>query len=336
MELKVPHVHEVRAKGRTYYYHRVTRERLPDDPIERAKRVLEINDQAEEPDTVRIGTMADLITCYKISPKFTKRAPRTKKDYQKHMDFLGAHFGGLPVREWDFEKVERLQRKLANTPRTADYLVQVLSILLNYAIRRPKRFGLKINPCDAVEKMYDGGEGYPPWPDNVIQKAIEHAYPELANLIVTGLYTGQRSPDDIALTWNHYDGRGLYVIQQKTGTRLWIPAHHILKSLFDSMEKRAAVILTTQTGRPWTQSNVQHEIMNLMEEIGFKGYSRHGLRKNAVNNLLEAGCTEYEVSAITGQSPQMVAHYAKRVNQKKLAESAIRKLTEHGRGTDVG
>ena len=41
--------------------------------------------------------------------------------------------------------------------------------------------------------------------------------------------------------------------------------------------------------------------------------------------LLEAGCTTAEVQAITGQSMQMVEHYAKQVNQKKLAASAILK-----------
>ena len=51
----------------------------------------------------------------------------------------------------------------------------------------------------------------------------------------------------------------------------------------------------------------------------------HGLRKSAVVFLLEAGCTDAEVSAITGQSRQMVEHYAKQVNQKKLAAAAVLK-----------
>ena len=41
--------------------------------------------------------------------------------------------------------------------------------------------------------------------------------------------------------------------------------------------------------------------------------------------LLEAGCTTAEVAAITGQSFDMVEHYAKQVNQKKLAAAAILK-----------
>jgi hypothetical protein len=49
------------------------------------------------------------------------------------------------------------------------------------------------------------------------------------------------------------------------------------------------------------------------------------LRKAAVVFLLEAGCTDAEVSAISGQLREMVEHYAQQANQKKLAVAAILK-----------
>ena len=51
----------------------------------------------------------------------------------------------------------------------------------------------------------------------------------------------------------------------------------------------------------------------------------HGLRKSAVVFLLEAGCTDAEVCAITRQSREMVEYYALQVNQRKLAAAAILK-----------
>jgi hypothetical protein len=39
-----------------------------------------------------------------------------------------------------------------------------------------------------------------------------------------------------------------------------------------------------------------------------------------------AGCSDAETAAITGQSRDMVEHYAKQVNQKRLAAAAILKL----------
>ena len=45
----------------------------------------------------------------------------------------------------------------------------------------------------------------------------------------------------------------------------------------------------------------------------------------AAGILLEAGCTDAETAAITGQSPDMVEHYAKQVNRRRLAAAAILK-----------
>ena len=67
----------------------------------------------------------------------------------------------------------------------------------------------------------------------------------------------------------------------------------------------------------------------LMRKLG-EDYKFHGLRKNAVNALLEAGATTWEVMAITGHSPTQVEHYAKRVQARKLASAAILKW-EKGR-----
>ena len=41
--------------------------------------------------------------------------------------------------------------------------------------------------------------------------------------------------------------------------------------------------------------------------------------------LLEAGCSDAETASITGQSRRIVEHYAKQVNQRRLAAAAILK-----------
>jgi hypothetical protein len=57
----------------------------------------------------------------------------------------------------------------------------------------------------------------------------------------------------------------------------------------------------------------------------------HGLRKNAVNALLEAGCSAAEAASISGQSLQMVEHYAKQRAQARLADAAVLKWQGHGK-----
>jgi hypothetical protein len=64
---------------------------------------------------------------------------------------------------------------------------------------------------------------------------------------------------------------------------------------------------------------------NVMKHLRDKGLVFHELRKSAVVSLLEAGCTDAEVAAITGQSRDMVEYYAREVNQRRLAASAVLK-----------
>ena len=116
------------------------------------------------------------------------------------------------------------------------------------------------------------------------------------------------------------------VYQAKTKTRLLIPLHRDLAEVLSRIERRSVFILTNTRGVPWTQSGFKASWGKMCTRIGVSDHLVfHGLRKSAVVMLLEAGCTTAEESAITGQSMQMVEHYSKEVNQKRLAASAILK-----------
>ena len=142
----------------------------------------------------------------------------------------------------------------------------------------------------------------------------------------TALYTGQRGQDCIAMMRSHFDGESIHVVQHKTGKRIEIPAHKNLLTVFAEMPRARLVLLTNANGKPWKEDHYRHEVQDMVEKCGFEGYSLHGLRKNAVTRLLEAGCSEYETASITGQSLQTVRKYAEGVNQGRLARSAMTKL----------
>jgi hypothetical protein len=88
--------------------------------------------------------------------------------------------------------------------------------------------------------------------------------------------------------------------------------------------------LTNSRDRAWTRDGFKaawQEELNRAEMVALRQRRLvfHRLRKSAVVFLLEAGCTDAETAAITGQSRDMVEHYAKQVNQKRLAAAAILK-----------
>ncbi len=97
VEAKVPHINTVRAKGRTYYYHRRTGERLPDDPIEAALRAREINAGVTPSAVIVPGSFRDLVASYKGSPVYSSLKDRTRRDYARCLEIILDAWAGLPV-----------------------------------------------------------------------------------------------------------------------------------------------------------------------------------------------------------------------------------------------
>ena len=195
------------------------------------------------------------------------------------------------------------------------------------------------NPCREVPK-FKTGEGYVAWPRDAIEHFRQHARAELAEAADLALYTGQRLGDVLNMSWRDYIGDQISVKQAKTSKSLGLAIHRDLQTVLDRLLERTgstlvelwlrnARILLNSRGQPWKtgfkaswQTQLNRPIMASLRE---RELVFHGLRKSAVVFLLEAGASTAEVQAITGQSIQMVEHYARQVDQKKLARSAIRK-----------
>jgi integrase len=122
---------------------------------------------------------------------------------------------------------------------------------------------------------------------------------------------------------------GLIAVRQaKTGKALWIPVHRRLATVLAEIPRNSVYVLTSTRARPWTIDGFKAawwDELNrpVMKELRERRLVFHGLRKSAVVTLLEAGATDAEVSAITGQSREMVAHYSRQVNQRKLSQADI-------------
>ena len=144
------------------------------------------------------------------------------------------------------------------------------------------------------------------------------------------LYTGQRRGDVLRMMWSDIDQGLILVRQGKTGKRLWIPIHSQLREILTDIPRNSTHILTSAIGRPWKGfgfSTAWQRTLGRKELMAIReaGLVFRGLRKSAAVKLAEAGCTDAEIAAITGQTRQMVEHYTKGVDQKRLAVAAMRK-----------
>lgn len=334
-----PNVHCVRSRGNDYYYFQPSRGyagekirvALPGDPRNRdgtpnnewwaAYRKL----MGEPAKTEKPGTFAALIEDYRASPEWRELAVASQRNYGRYLDEIDRLWGKLMVAGVQPKHVLALRDKKSETPAGANYLIRTLSAAISWGIPRGYRDD---NPCKHV-RMLKTGEGYSPWTWEQIAHFRENvSKPELWHAAALALYSGQRQADCLAMVWTDIPGGSVSVVQQKTGKKVRVPMHRDLQSVLADIPKRAVTILSNTRGLSWTtdgfKSSWGKELDRpVMEPL--RGLVFHGLRKSAVVFLLEAGCTDAEVSAITGQSRQMVEHYAKQVNQDKLAAAAVLK-----------
>ena len=188
MIVRLKHVKRVRAKGRVYWYHRITGERLPTDREERAARVLELNSTMKgAARRIADGSLSDILAQYKKAPEFRTLAERTRHEYAFYMDLLAEKWGAHPVTSIERRHILRLRDKFAETPVKANKIVTVLSILLTFAIERDYR---RDNPARNIKKIKMGA-GHASWPDEAVERFLDTAPPMMVLALKLALYTGR-------------------------------------------------------------------------------------------------------------------------------------------------
>ncbi len=337
--VRIKHLRRVRSKGKTYWYHRLTGERLPDDENERLRRVLEINMETEAPSRrVKVGSVEALANVYRASGAFKQLADSTQHNYATRLRQICDLWGDFPIASIQRKHVIAMQDRHADTPATADRLVMVLRVLLAFAMDREYRAD---NPAKGVKKLRRPRdvEGHTPWPDWATDKFLTaHDGAVMGLAAALGLYTGQRKGDVLRMRWSDITAGRISVRQGKTGTRLEIPLHSQLAAVLAQHKPRSPMILTTGRGRPFTGSNFRNHFRKAIEAAGLQdlGLSFHGLRYAAADQLAELGCSLKEIASITGhKSLAMLAKYTAGADQRRLSGAAIERWDKHSKNAKV-
>ena len=351
MRLDLPYLWAPKIRGKRYFYYRRHGQRVPisdetgrrlipaDPGFLSAYERIHASFQTPESREVTPGTLGHAIKVYRAAPEFRDLAPASKADYERYLDKLALAYGDRVLRDMPQDVVLIIRDGGQKTPSATNYLIAVLRRVLGFAAGRKRIFLLPnhwVNPALGVKPLKTAGE-HRPWPDNLILAFRKAAYPELRWLMEGAFWTGQRRSDLLKMAWGHLEGGGIKVRQQKTRELIWVPCHTEFARVLAEIPRRQTVIFTTKTGRPWTSNRISQEVARQMQKLGFEGYSLHGLRYNAAQNLFEVGCTPQEVQAITGHATlKMVQKYGRGADQKRLAKAAIAKLERGGNGDDNG
>jgi integrase len=264
-------------------------------------------------------TVADLSRAYQKSDKFTNRSDSTQYTYLRYLGRIEDEMGEAPVEEVVRADIVALLDKMAATPGAAKMTLAVAQNLMKFALARE---WIKVDPTAGIEPGAKSKEQHEPWHEDLIDKAI--ADPGIGLAVALLYYTGQRIGDVCKMRWADVRDGYLYVRQQKTDHELDIRIHADLAAMLSREAKQAITILHDRNGRPMKVDALRKRLQKFASALGYEVVP-HGLRTNAVNALLEAECSIGEVSSITGQSLQMVEHYARRRNNKRMGSAAVLK-----------
>ena len=309
----------------------------PRDPSKRRKRRRDDGTVAFLP-----PTLGFFIEKFLASEQFAAYADGTRYNYRKHLDLLKMRLGGGVFVDLDQEAVEIFTAQIASEHgnSAADDQIAMISNLWQFAAKKfPAEFKRKgrINPTYRIERHYKhDGEGHLVWPDEVIE-AFDTGCPWHLKFVRMGLhYTGQRGGDVVKMKWTDFDGKRIFVVQEKTGKKLWLNCPKPLLDVLRREQKRTNrefIFHHAYDGPFASAQTLSHAIRNRLEALGInrdepgvKGYTMHGLRKNAGMELAEAGAEVLEIKSVLGhKTSRMAEFYCEQARQSRINENAVAK-----------
>lgn len=326
----MPRVKRVRAKGRDYYYFdtgtkseagKPILKRLP-DPSDKRFGAVYATMQAQISRRAAVSpqlTVAGLIDLYQRSPAYRALKPASHRLYDIQMRKIDAAMGKAPADDVERRDVVALMDSLADKPGTANVVLAVIRTLYRWGRDRGH---VTADPAREIGS-FDVGE-HEPWPEALLDESLASKDATVRLAVAMLYYTAQRIGDVCRLRWTDIRNSRLQFIQEKTGKSMNVPVHAKLATALKAAKRRGLTILCDASGAPLKPATLRLALQRYAKDRGYK-IVPHGLRKNAVNSLLEAGCSIGETAAISGQSLAMVEHYARRRNTDQMGSAAILK-----------
>lgn len=276
-----------------------------------------------------------LIEAWRTDPRIQKKlAPRTKDSYRDTMDRILEKNADKAVQAMTRQMVRAIHDKYADTPRRADHYIQIIRLLWNYANDKLD-WDIGTNPAAGID-LYGRQRSFEPWPEWMCEK-IDTAPRDVQTTYHLIRGTGQRPNAAIGMLWGDFDGEWVSVLDEKSDEKFPIFCPADLRAYLDTLPKKGRHVLAKNLTVPLGYDAVEKQFRDWRSDLGesAKPYSLHGLRKLAIVDLAEAGCTDAEIQSVTRQSLEMIAYYRKQANAKRMSKAAQLRRAKNKNGTET-
>jgi len=325
-------LHKVRAKGRDYWYAWRGGPRLRGE-FGSPEFHASYNEAIAERHAPEPGRFNAVVVRYKASTDYKRLAESTRKQWSRWLDGIRDHFGELRTAQFDrpqkIRKVIRQWRnKFANTPRTADYGMQVLSRVCAFAVEDSD---LASNPCEGISQLYSNDRSEIIWTDADIAMLKKACPAEVAHAVDLASHTGLRLSDLLRLSWSHVRDDSIVLPTGKSRGRreAIIPLYDELRAVLAHTPKRATTVLTNSQARPWTVNGFQTAVKRSKERAKMQDANLHfhDLRGTAATKFYIAGISTRVIAEILAWSEEEVERIIRRyVGRAAATKAAIAQL----------
>ena len=295
------------------------------------------------------GSVGALVAAFidplsKSSP-FKTGAPETQRTRRNILENFRRAYGHLPLFRSDGggrrtmlltrEHVQRIVNEKSSTPFGQRNFLNTLHAMCKWAMAEGR---IPDDPTLGVTRVKAKTTGYKTWSEDHIAR-LEAKHPvgskeRLAFALI--LYTGLRRSDVARVGRQHIQNGTLILDQGKTKggeeAHLEIPLHPKLREIIDATPMVGVkTFLVTHFGKQYTAAGFGNWVRELCDAAECFDISAHGGRKATARRLAEIGCSTNQIASITGHaSLSEVQRYTKAADRKRMAQEAMKKLTEGG------
>ena len=285
-----------------------------------------------------VMTVGAIVTRYKAAPDgFAGLAGSTQAQWTRWLDRIRDEFGDLPASALKARGARRAfidwRDRWAATPRTADYGMQVLKRVLAFAVERELA---DVNPAEGIKGLYTSDRA-----DEIVEPGeliaiLEHCTPALAAAIRLAAATGLRRGDLVRVRWGDVSEFSIELATRKgrrSRRRVIVPlladaraAVVQLRRVRDTAKRPSVFLLTTATGRPWSEHWLTESWIEAARSAGVDKHL-HDLRGTAATAFILGGLTDEQTAEILGWDPGRVTRIRRRyVDRERIARGVIAKL----------
>lgn len=187
-----------------------TRGELERAEIDGAAQLAEKYAQTRQRDVPK-DLLAGLVAAYKSSPSgLLKSGESTRKEWSRFLDDIVELFGTMPVVALKSKGFRRQLIKwrdsMAETPRTADYAVQVFGRLCSWGMSNEL---CDANPAKGIDHLYDGDRSGEIVEPEELSYILSRATPAAARFFRLAAATGIRRADLRNLKWSDVDDNSI-------------------------------------------------------------------------------------------------------------------------------